>query len=209
MQRLLDAIQSENGEQRESLIQRLIVASSTVDAFEAGRIYYDLYLSPSRYDAIDFHGIAQARQLDLNYPINLDFQYDIVLNNGTAEHIFNIAQVFRTIHDHTKAGGLMVHEMPFTNWLNHGFYNLNPVILFDLAETNGYEMISVHIGVFGDTSLIELKAAEDASMISGLANVNTVLVGWLRMPAEKRPFVIPQQGCYAILSDGRRVVAPP
>jgi hypothetical protein len=48
-------------------------------------------------------------------------RYDVSFNHGTAEHIFNIANVFRVMHDATVEGGLMIHEAPFTGWIDHGF----------------------------------------------------------------------------------------
>ena len=34
----------------------------------------------------------------------------------------------------------------FFSWVNHGFYNFNPILFFDLAIANNYEVIDFCIG---------------------------------------------------------------
>lgn len=109
-------------------------------------VIYDSVFHPSETVAIDMNGPGVLK-LDLNEPIDLGRQFGVVLNNGTAEHIFNISGVFRTMHRHCEVGGLMIHEMPFSGWLDHGFFNCQPTLFYDLAAANGYE--------------IEYMAAED------------------------------------------------
>src|SRR5207253_2432277 len=95
-------------------------------SFDLVKIFYEIYFDPTETQAIDFDGTSQAHRLDLNRPIVLNRRFEVVINHGTSEHIFNIAQVFETMHDLTVPGGLMIHESPFTGWIDHGFYNLHP-----------------------------------------------------------------------------------
>lgn len=69
--------------------------------------------------------------------------FSTVINHGTAEHVFNIANVFNVMHDACVVGGLMIHEAPFTGWQSHGFFNLQPTLFYDVARENGYEMVLV------------------------------------------------------------------
>lgn len=71
--------------------------------------------------------------------------YTLVTNNGTSEHIFNQATVFENIHDLCATNGLMLHILPFAPWINHGFYNYNPIFFADLAAANGYEVLFMHL----------------------------------------------------------------
>lgn len=59
--------------------------------------------------------------------------------------MFNQFAVFKNMHDLTRPGGLMLFVLPFYNWLNHGFYNFNPVLFVDLAAANRYEMVRLSL----------------------------------------------------------------
>jgi hypothetical protein len=67
------------------------------------------------------------------------------LNNGTAEHVFNVGQLFKTMHERTKPLGLMLHDGPFTGWVNHGFYTFQPTLYLDLAAANDYELLAMFL----------------------------------------------------------------
>lgn len=76
---------------------------------------------------------------DLNYPVEIWLRgsYDIVLDVGTLEHCFNIAQAGINMAGMLKAGGVIFHENPF-NWGNHGFYGLNPTWYADFYGQLGF-----------------------------------------------------------------------
>ncbi len=82
-------------------------------AWDIARVYWNIFLQPSSITAIDFHGTERALKLDLNSPLDMKRQFHIINNCGTLEHIFNIGQAFKTIHDHTLPGGFMIHQSPF------------------------------------------------------------------------------------------------
>ena len=89
------------------------------------------------YDVIRERGCEIL--LDLNEPMEACQQYDIVLDVGTLEHCFNIAQAIMNMAMMVKMGGTIIHENPF-NWANHGFYNLNPTFYNDFYCANGFTM---------------------------------------------------------------------
>lgn len=78
--------------------------------------------------------------MDCNEPFKLPERFDVVTNFGTAEHVFNIAAVFRSIHDALKPGGVALHVLPTFGDINHGFYNIHPTVYLDLAAANNYEI---------------------------------------------------------------------
>lgn len=100
---------------------------------------------------LDVYDIVQERgcekPCDLNKPDNLKYAneyYDIVLDVGTVEHCFNIAQALMNMAGLVKQGGYIIHENPF-NSPNHGFYNLNPTFFVDFYEANGFENIQCYL----------------------------------------------------------------
>lgn len=72
--------------------------------------------------------------------------FDLVTNNGTGEHIFNQASVFEWMHKLCAVNGVMVHVLPWTGYVNHGFYSYHPVLFRDLAGANGYEILGMYAG---------------------------------------------------------------
>lgn len=103
-----------------------------------------------KYLAIDVNTEKDAIALDLNLDLkkdcNYNEQYNLVTNNGTGEHIFNQYTVFKNVHDLCKSGGLMIHNLPFTGYIDHGFYNFHPNLFVELARSNKYAMKELWIG---------------------------------------------------------------
>lgn len=68
-----------------------------------------------KHTTIDLDTRHDAIPLDLNtdqVPEPLRRQFDLVINTGTTEHVANQAQAFRIIHDLTRKGGVMFHDVP-------------------------------------------------------------------------------------------------
>jgi SAM-dependent methyltransferase len=130
-------------ERRGALEVRLgeLIKRTPAPLFDIAKVVWETFLHPASLTAIDFHGTADALRLDLNKPIDLQRQFDVVMNLGTVEHVFNVAQAMQTIHDHTRPGGLMIHGMPLSGWVEHGFYAFNSTFYFDVARANGYEVV--------------------------------------------------------------------
>jgi hypothetical protein len=115
------------------------------------------WLGFKEYVALDVNTDMGAAIVDLNEPILFTEdrrlsegkdpfgQFDLVTNNGTGEHIFDQAMVFKNAHYLCLRGGVMLHVLPFSPWINHGFYNFNPILFRDLAAANGYELLSIVI----------------------------------------------------------------
>lgn len=81
---------------------------------------------------------------DLNEYANYGPDYDIALDVGTTEHCFNIAQAARNMASMLKAGGIILHENP-ANWLNHGFYSLNPTWYADWYGQDGWKLLDLKL----------------------------------------------------------------
>ena len=157
------------------------------------------FMGASKYDAVDFNDESTIRA-DLNTAMALG-PYDLVVNNGTLEHIFNPAAVFKTIHDSTKKGGHILHLVPWINWRNHGLYNFHPVLFHDLARANGYEIVAAYATDRNDTErskvgIQETKSGPDGFLPEGSeCNFNVLFVAVLKK-TEDEPFKYPTQSKY-------------
>lgn len=97
---------------------------------------------------------------DLNYPIDAKHhdQYDFVLDVGTLEHCFNIAQAAVNMASLLRKGGTIFHENPF-NWCNHGFYGLNPTWYADFYGQPGFALHDFRF-LFSNGKHVVLEAAD-------------------------------------------------
>lgn len=142
-------------------------------------------------------GGPTAIKHDLNEPFSLSRKFTTVINHGTAEHIFNIAQVFRSMHDHCEVGGLMIHESPFTGWVDHGFYTLQPTLFWDLAQANGYEVAMVAGEHLASRQIIHFVSREDIlEMRRGDRLPDNLMLFVVLRKVTDCPFVVPMQGIY-------------
>ena len=78
------------------------------------------------------------RVVDLNLPCELG-SYDVVIDAGTVEHCFSVGQAILNAANAVAAGGCVFHMPPLSK-VNHGFYNLNPTLLFDFYAQNGWDV---------------------------------------------------------------------
>lgn len=167
-------------------------------SFDLAKLIYRIFFAATEVQSIDFNGTISSHKLDLNVRVQLNRKFDVSLNHGTAEHIFNIAQVFRTMHDYTVPGGLMIHEGPFTGWIDHGFYNLQPTLFFDVAEFNQYEIRAMVIEDHNSQKIFPLTCREDLYELAKTNSIpaNTMLFVAFRKGPGDAPFKVPLQGYY-------------
>lgn len=66
-------------------------------------------------------------------------------NFGTTEHVANQLNAFKVIHDLTKVGGYMWHDVPFTGYVNHGLVNYTTKFFYSLCKSNRYQLCDLHI----------------------------------------------------------------
>ena len=192
--------------EKEGLLARLDQAAGRDDdqrLFDIAKISLSLFTGYRSLDSIDLQGASSLR-FDLNQPVPLDRQFDLVLDFGTAEHVFNVYQLFKTVHDLTRPGGVMIHGTPFTGWIDHGFYSFQPTFYWDLAAANGYAMKGMLYGQLQPFKLKSMNRREDvpAMLKADEFGANGMIFAVLQKGADETRFQAPMQGYYAgTLSD--------
>ena len=104
------------------------------------------------YDSIDIAVGYRTTIVDLNtmrLPAHMVGVYDSVLNFGTSEHILNQMNVFGALHAAVKVGGLIMHQVPSTGYVDHGYFCYTSRFFFDLAGWNHYEVVDMWYDVGG------------------------------------------------------------
>jgi hypothetical protein len=163
------------------------------------------------YLALDVNENMGAVICDLNVTGHKFEPVDLVTNNGTSEHIFNQAACFENAHEMCKVGGLMLHILPFTPWLNHGFFNYNPILFRDLAAANDYEIVFCGIAnrsrqriELGEEGFVEKRPQELIRHVEALLPGGEVFVIAVFRKTKEDGFKFPFQGKYKQdISDGK------
>jgi hypothetical protein len=99
----------------------------------------------STVHSIDISNYEDATfQLDLNEPSTPDHlseSYDIVFNGGTIEHVFHVGNALFHATSMARKGGVVVHLNPSNDWIDHGFYQLSPTLMFDFYNVNESDIL--------------------------------------------------------------------
>lgn len=103
------------------------------------RNFYGLF-GVSSYRSLDPFDDRADYRYDLGRFVPVFGRYDIITNFGTAEHVFNIANVFGTAHRLLSDGGLLLNVLPAYGDIDHGFFNVHPVLFRTMAQHSGYEI---------------------------------------------------------------------
>lgn len=119
-------------------ILRWHAATSVTDrVIEASSLFTALGLELEVMDLVAARGGEIIQDLNEPIPAHLHARYALVLDAGTLEHCFDIAQAAVNMASAVAVGGLVMHGNPL-NMYNHGFYNLNPTWYHDFYGTNGF-----------------------------------------------------------------------
>jgi hypothetical protein len=79
------------------------------------------------------------------FPRDLYGTFDVTMNAGTSEHLVTPLSLMVFMHQTTKAGGIMWHQVPVFGWANHGLNNLTPKFWHQLAAYNRYQILEGRI----------------------------------------------------------------
>ena len=189
-------------EKRAALRARLaetVAARSPEMLFDIATIFYECFLDPSRYAAIDYGGTKVAQKHDLNVPLPDIGKFDVAIDFGTGEHIFNIKTFFENVHNVTAPGGTMIHGLPWHGFVDHGFYNFQPTLFFDIAAANGYRVLNISCGAINPPQVHSLNTREACVEYakSGQIPQNAILVVTYQKGHTDQAFRVPIQGYYA------------
>ncbi|OBI36264.1 hypothetical protein A5709_16865 [Mycobacterium sp. E1386] len=190
----------EEGPRRDALLAEPAPDGMPQIYADAKRIYRALFDFRS-YNAIDLLPPNDYRlQQDLNLPFDLGTRFDVCINNGTSEHVFNQANCYKAIHDHTAPGGVMIHWTPCLGWIDHGFYNIQPGFFHDLATANGYEILLAVLS--SETMMMPIIPGQiTAEFVGANPGIRDSLACAVLRKTTDEPFRFPLQGVYSFLKE--------
>jgi SAM-dependent methyltransferase len=93
-------------------------------------------------ETMDYSDFEEADHLfDLNsdtLPEHLLGRFDVIIDGGTIEHVFHVPNALKNVHKMLKVGGRVIHVVPSSNYLDHGFYSFSPTLFCDYYWANQY-----------------------------------------------------------------------
>ncbi len=137
------------------LLRRAYRNANKPDADPVGRYKFGDYsdgflrdfLGVSTLAIIDISAYQGANVIhDLNEPIaeTLHGRFDVVIESGSLEHIFNFPVAISSLMKMVKTGGIIFLGSPANNLCGHGFYQFSPELIFRVfSRENGFDLHKV------------------------------------------------------------------
>lgn len=98
--------------------------------------------------SVDIAGSEHIPNLihDLNNPLPEKYMnaFNLIVDPGTMEHVFDIKSGLANIVHALKVGGTVIQQVPIYSY-NGGYYNINPNLVNDFYTANGFSDIKIFI----------------------------------------------------------------
>jgi hypothetical protein len=187
-----------------ALMSELEEADRNMDVFQIADIFYRCLLGARKSAAIDLHPPAgsNAHRLNLNELIDLGEKFEVIVNTGTVEHVFDQRRALETIHDHCAVGGLMLHAGPLAGWPDHGLFHAQPGLWLDLARANGYDVLMF---VYFDMKGGHVQAVEGRAAMHQIQWAGGSMVYAVLRKKTEAAFQVPMQRVYSENADQKTV----
>lgn len=102
--------------------------------------------SVDEFDASAYEGASVIHDMNNPLPDQYKYQYDVVYDGGSLEHIFDVRQALLNITELLAPGGIFVGSTVANNIMGHGFYQFSPELFFRFfCHENGWGSIRVFL----------------------------------------------------------------
>tara|TARA_B100002051_G_C16744901_1_gene646877 strand:- start:7061 stop:7948 length:888 start_codon:yes stop_codon:yes gene_type:complete len=170
----------------------------------SAKYLYELLSKVNFYKSIDLNGLYHSIKHDLNFPFT-DQEYlnrfDLVTDFGSCEHVFNVAEAYKTMHKLTKVNGLMIIVQNLYN--GNGYFNFDEGFVRGIAASNSYDIINCSYiiasnektssGTFYEYHIPMSKKLFD---VLNLTKIRSVGICAVFKKKSENQFIYPYQGDY-------------
>ena len=190
--------------------------STSSKPITARELFEDFGLTPlTALDISDYEGAEII--FDLNKPDpppDTRQRFGLIVNGGTLEHVFHVPNALANLNCMLKPGGAILHILPSNNWVDHGFYQFSPTLMFDYYAVLQFDVLELAMMIFNprrnEGHLWEIRAIPSGILGSGGSSglddrtyLHAVLV---RRGAADCERAVPIQSLYARIPPRPRVV---
>jgi hypothetical protein len=127
-------------------LKRLIECADPANKKKSTYLSEFFDLTDVNYVSFDVCAGKKTEIFDLNsddLPEKYHGFFDIVMNCGTLEHVINQYNSLKIIHQSLKKDGIWFDQPPSIGFINHGYFNYNPLFYQDLVEANSYGLVEI------------------------------------------------------------------
>lgn len=155
-------------------------------------------------DRSDFEDATLIHDLNQAFPDHLRESFDLVIDGGTLEHIFNYPQALSNCLDLLKVGGHIITVTPASGQMGHGFYQFSPELFFRVfSEERGFilrKIIGFDVSKI-DSPFYEIQDPATTEQRTSPVGKKPIQLAVLAQKIAKTPVVIepPQQSDYVAL----------
>lgn len=154
------------------------------------------------FDYSKYEGATHAHDFNAPIPARFHGKYNVVIDGGSLEHIFNFPTAIRNCMEMLTAGGHFVGIMPCNNQPGHGFYQFSPELLWRVfSAENGFEVLKLVLREVRQRAPW-FNVVDPAMMKRRVTFVNTQPVLMLVLARKVRQVevfsAVPQQSDYAV-----------
>ncbi|HXT64253.1 MAG TPA: hypothetical protein VN696_14545 [Pyrinomonadaceae bacterium] len=166
------------------------------------RTFFEMFGIKEYYDIDKFEIDAPQILHDLNAPVpeELRDRFNLIVDSGTIEHIFDVRQVMENMISMCRLSGWIVHITPASNFMDHGFYSFSPCFFYDFYRANGFDDFVCHILQINPDDVRERSPYFQYHYGMDLRPLidpkREVLVFFAARKIRAEPLVIPTQGAY-------------
>jgi hypothetical protein len=97
--------------------------------------------TPEAIDVSDYEGAQILWDMNQDVASAFDEKYDVVIDGGALEHIFNFPVGLKNCMRMVRQGGAVILVTPTNNFMGHGFYQFSPELFFRAFSTaNGFRV---------------------------------------------------------------------
>jgi hypothetical protein len=96
------------------------------------------------FDCSSYENATYLHDMNCLIPEFHKDKYDVVIDGGALEHIFNFPVAIKNCMEMVKVGGHYLGMTIGNNFMGHGFYQFSPELLFRIfTPENGYEIVNL------------------------------------------------------------------
>jgi SAM-dependent methyltransferase len=163
-------------------------------------------------DVSDYEGAQILHDMNMPIPGRLASSFDLVLDGGTLEHVFDFPTALRNATQMVRPGGRFISNTMANNFCGHGFYQFSPELFYRfLCPRNGYAMESCII--WEDIPGSKFYCVPDPDSVQSRIDLTSDFGTYMCVQAKRlgdvsREF-IPQQSDYVRLWEEPAKAVPP
>ena len=166
-------------------------AHEWLDSYQWGKKADDFFLHFLKFETIDsidfsnYEGATIIHDLSKSLPPELERKFDLAVDGGTLEHVFNFPVAVGNLMRLVREGGLAYSLGPCNNMAGHGFYQFSPELMYRIfCAENGFEPVFVRlvearyrsVEISPDYKIYDVIDPDDAGGRVNLTNSYPVLI---------------------------------